>query len=73
MQGEILSTVCACVCVCVGGGSILSTKRDTQYCGRYHDAHGGISLVPGGVQYHGGKIFSYLSTPRVSAYLPPAT
>ena len=51
-MGDILSTV----------GAILSTMEDTQYCGGNHDACGGYHKYHGGVQYHGGQIFSYLST-----------
>ena len=36
---------------------------DVQYCGGYHDARGGIMSTVEGVQYRGGKIFCYLSTP----------
>ena len=41
-----------------GGGVILSTVGDTQYRGGYHDARGDIMSTV-------GKIFCYLSTPRV--------
>ena len=32
----------------------MSTVRDTQYRGGYHDACGGYHEYHGGVQYHGG-------------------
>ena len=41
-----------------GGGVILSTVGDTQYRGGYHDARGDIMSTV-------GKVFCYLSTPRV--------
>ena len=34
--------------------------------GGHHDAVGDIMSTVEGVQYHGGKIFCYLSTPRYS-------
>ena len=52
--GDIMSTV----------GVILSTVGDVQYCGGYHDARGDIMSTVEGVQYRGGKIFCYVSTPR---------
>ena len=44
-------------------GVILSTVGDVQYCERYHDAHGDIMSTVEGVEYRGGKVFCYLSTP----------
>ena len=36
----------------------------SKYCGGYHDARGDIMSTVEGVQYRGGKVFCYLSTPR---------
>ena len=53
--GNILSTMGVGVFSTMG--DIMSTKGDyLEYHGEYHDAHGGV-------QYSGGKIFCYLSTP----------
>ena len=49
-------------------GVILSTVRDTQYCGGYHDTRGRYHEYCGGVQYHGGggTILCNLSTMEIS-------
>ena len=52
-MGDIMSTV----------GVTLSTVGDVQYGGRYHDARRDIMSAVKGVQYRGGKVFCYLSTP----------
>ena len=65
--GDIMSTV----------GGYLEYRGDVQYCGGYHDARRGISWCTSGdimstvegVQYRGGKVFCYLSTPQY--WTPP--
>ena len=68
MWGHILSTMGGIMSTIWGimstVGVILSTVEDTEYHGRYHDAHGDIMSTVG-VFSTVAKIFCFLSSPMV--------